>query len=293
MSDNRHSPQANGDATHVGELLQEKTQEELISEMADIWDAMDEENYKPQVIDAYLEAINKTAPLSIDAEASLAAFKEKHARLLDLKGPTAISTDMRPMIRNKKRLRTMRLVAAILAVMLICAMTAQALGVDVIGTIARWTDQIFRFNEPAQSDNSILLDTPNTNNFSDLHDAFRTYGVTGMVKPKWYPLDFKQAGVEVIPSRESIKIHATYENGERRIYFTAWLLYSLEDVGRGMYEKDGNDVVLYEINGIEHYIMSNNDQATIVWVKNNLMCSLTGDIPIEHAEAIIKSIYEG
>lgn len=291
MSENRHSPPNAGDVAQIDEQMCNKSQDELIDDMADRWDAMSEDNFDTHVIDAYLDALNKKVPVEVNTEASLAAFREKHARLFEHTVPVTIFPAKRSMIRNKKSVRIMRLMAAILVVMLACAMTAQALGVDVFGAIARWTDQTFRFDTPAQSDET-FTDFPLENEYSDLHDALRAYGVTEMIETNWNPFDFELDSVNVVPTKDRIKIFATYQSGNKRINFSIWLLDSLDSVSRGVFEKDSHDVKLYEISGIEHYIMSNNDQVTIAWIKNNLMCSLSGDFPIEEAETLINSIYE-
>ena len=47
--------------------------------------------------------------------------------------------------RSSRRLRRLAVLAAILAALLLGGMVAQAAGLDVFGTIARWTDETFRF----------------------------------------------------------------------------------------------------------------------------------------------------
>lgn len=57
------------------------------------------------------------------------------------------------------------------------------------------------------------------------------------------------------------------------------------------HEKDEQEVIIYTAEGIDHYIISNLGDVNIVWVKDNLECSIAGDIFVSDAEKIIDSIY--
>lgn len=58
-----------------------------------------------------------------------------------------------------------------------------------------------------------------------------------------------------------------------------------------IYEKDTNNVEVFQVNGIDHYIMNNNDQTTAVWFVDELECSITGDVSQDDLKTMIKSIY--
>lgn len=75
--------------------------------------------------------------LAIDTEASLTAFREKHARLFEQTRPGVITEDISPRIKRSHSLRVMRLAAVIFALMFGCMITAQALGLYVFGAIVR------------------------------------------------------------------------------------------------------------------------------------------------------------
>ena len=50
---------------------------------------------------------------------------------------------------------------------------------------------------------------------------------------------------------------------------------------------------VYERDGIEHYIMTNNRQINAVWTNKNYECSIGGDISEDELRKMIDSIYEG
>ena len=70
--------------------------------------------------------------------------------------------------------------------------TAQALGYDVFGIIARWTEETFHFSVSASSETSA---TPSGDAaYKDLQAALDAYGVAGTVAPTWRRLSPRTAG---------------------------------------------------------------------------------------------------
>ena len=66
---------------------------------------------------------------------------------------------------------------------------------------------------------------------------------------------------------------------------------SPEVVGQTVFEKDSEDMILYNKNDITYYIMSNNQQLTAVWMpQERLACTITGDLSIEEVEYLIDSM---
>ena len=120
---------------------------ELSKAMETALDAMTEETYDPAVIDAYLDALDRKAPMPAhpNAESSYQDFQDKLQEYVE-QGAS------KPAKRSSKFRRIVRvgLVAALLAVLF--ASAAQAAGVDVAGTIAQWTENVFTFGT-IQSEN--------------------------------------------------------------------------------------------------------------------------------------------
>ena len=297
MPENEFSSWNNGhdeDAAQNHKHLDELTADELAAALSDMWDAMDESNYDSTQMDAYLAELEKREPISpdFDVDASLAAFQEKHARLFEQTPPVQLSTAKKPVHRRWR----ISLVAAIVAVvMMFCSMvTAQALGFDIFGAIARWTEETFHFNIPTQSsDNQQNIPAPATDGeYTTLQEALDAHGILETVSPQWYP-----NGDEVSVSyRETgVTIRADYETDGESISVFVRQFATMEDasIGIGTFEKDGTDVVQYECNGIVHYIISNNSYNTATWTNNTLVCSISGDLTVSETEKMINSIYEG
>ena len=295
MSKNRYAPKSggdDGDAAQIYEHLSKMTPDELINEMTEKWDAMDDEHFDPQLIDSYLAALEERDPVASDynSEASLLAFHEKHAILFAQMDSAAVSPISKPRPRRYRRWRAVRIIAATFAVMFACMITAQAFGLDVFGAIARWTEDTFHFRSPTQTDGDTALSP--SDEYSSLQEALDAYGITEMASPNQFPTGFQMRSINIASTSDSIKFQAAYENGEKFFSLTVWQFKSAEEANNRTFEKDNSTVTVYELAGIEHYLMANNEQYRAAWTNNNLMCSISGDLTEAELKDMIISIYE-
>ena len=58
------------------------------------------------------------------------------------------------------------------------------------------------------------------------------------------------------------------------------------------HEKDSEDVVIVELAGVQHYILSNFDEYIVAWVLNGVECSLVTNCQEEELHCMLKSIYK-
>lgn len=86
-----------------------------------------------------------------------------------------------------------------------------------------------------------------------------------------------------------LDFYVWYKNGNDNI--TLNILYSEET--SGMYEKDQQDVELYESKGSEYYIFSNNGENVAAWYKDDLEYSLSTTISVPELKTILDSMYSG
>lgn len=291
--DNGHSEDAAQNHKHLDEL----TADELTDALSDMWDAMDETNYDPAQMDVYLAELEKQEPISpdFDADASLAAFHEKHARLFEQAAPVQLFTAAKPV--HRRRWRASLVAAIVAAVMMLCCMaTAQALGFDVFGAIARWTEETFHFSTSMQPvENQQNIPSPSGNgDFLTLQDALNAYGVEKPIALNWVPDGFEVETISVIPQVGVVRIRESYRAQDKNLSIMIRLYDSFENMESITFEKDSTDVTLYEQGGIAHYIISNNDRLTASWlVGDRTICSLSGDLTVDEIKHIINSIYEG
>lgn len=292
MSENRQSR----DDRRITDDLSKMTAEELEEQLAECWDAMDEENFDPRLIDACLAALDERKPQAADyqPQAALDAFREKHRLLFEQAQSVPRSAQCAAhSVRSRPR-RAVRLIAAAAAVMLGCMMAAQALGVDVFGAIAHWTEETFRIGVPPQSE-LVQPSQPLSDealSYTSLQEALDAYGIAEVAAPGWLPEGFELIEVKVSPTPRLVGFHAAYECGERFLAVSIRQYANAEDASSSIFEKDDTPVTLYEHSGITHYIMSNYDQLTAVWMNGNILYSIHGDLSEEELQRIIDSVYD-
>ena len=280
-------------SSQINEHLNNMPIDELTDALADMWDAVDNFTYSAAEMDACLEKIEQTevAP-EFDVDASLNRFLDKHSRLVECASRT--SKKSRPNISRWKPS-----VAAAIAVLAVLGslVTAQALGIDVFGAIARWTDETFHFSASSQNEADSDADIQNSTDqspdgeYTSLQDALDACGIKQSVIPQQLPNGFELAKVSVYSLPSQVEIEAIYTSNDRIFSLTIFRYNSPEVVGQTIFEKDSEDMILYNKNGITYYIMSNNQQLTAVWMPQELLtCTITGDLSIEEIKNLLDSV---
>ena len=285
--------------------LDAMTVEELEAALALALDSMTEETYDGDVISRYLDALERKAPMPPvpDVDASYSAFLQKMQ---------AFTPERRTRNRWKRPGRV--LLAAILAVIAVFGslFTAQALGADVFGKLAQWTDEFFNFgsvqaaedpllrysqagavDEIARSVDTLGEDGYDTATYTSLQDALDAYGISDVpLVPRWFPEGFELNTVLVYyDGAEQLLFCADYGDPQRpiSIMITLWGASNHSYT----YFKDDESVSTYEAGGITHYLMSNNDTNRGAWINGPFECSISGYVSQKVIQNIIKSIYGG
>lgn len=154
------------------------------------------------------------------------------------------------------------------------------MGYNVWDAMAQWTEDTFSFMAPKE--NQIYSEE------SDPREVLRDYGVTEDVLPNWLPDGYQYTGINIAenPIRRSFKL--TYLSNDSEIGMTIVLL---DAAPIRIYEKDSQDITVYTVNGIDHYIIKNIETINIIWITGNCECSISGYISVEDAQNMIDSIY--
>lgn len=163
--------------------------DELTDALTDMWDATDDLTYSAAWMDECLKKIDQMedAP-EFDVDASLNNFLSKHSRLVECASRTSENS-------SPKTSRWKPSIAAAIAVLVVLGslVTAQALGIDVFGAIARWTNETFHFATSSQNGDTLNTDMPNSNSHSpdgeygSLQEALDACGIDQNVSPQQLP----------------------------------------------------------------------------------------------------------
>ena len=281
------------DGSQINEHLDNMSIDELTDALTDMWDTTDDLTYSAAWMDECLKKIDQIedAP-EFDVDASLNNFLSKHSRLVECASRTSENS-------SPKTSRWKSPVAAVVAILVVLGsmVTAQALGIDVFGAIARWTNETFHFAMSSQNGDTFNTDIQNSNSYSpdgeygSLQEALDACGIDQNVSPQQLPDGFELARVSVCSLPSQVEIEAIYTSNDSMFSLAIFRYNSPEVVGQTVFEKDSEDMILYNKNDITYYIMSSNQQLTAVWMpQERLACTITGDLSIEEVEYLIDSM---
>ena len=261
---------------------------QLEDDFFDWLETADAEELESGTLDGFLEELERVDPLpgGFDPERSLADFHEKYAALLE--------PQSRGRRQNRMSRRAFWAVAAVIAV-LASMVTVQAFGMDIFGFFGRWTDEQFTFTGSAdkagyqEKDRNYPFAEGETAEFSTLDEALEAFRINLPLVPHWFPERFGELEVtgSVMPS--GMLIFASSGEGEQ--FLTVEYSEFGEDGPAVVVEKDKNETIVYETNGMRHYIVTDHGDCRAAWTVDNILCIICAPITVEEMERIIGSIY--
>ena len=223
MSENHCRPVrgADGGKAQKYERLKGKSIERLTDEYTALLRRAASGDIDLELTRAYLDAMDEKEPIpfALEETATYERFAEKHAAMLEeLDRPVQsmelhASEQQRPVEkRSRGALRRTIPVAAAAALILGTMISAQAMGVDVFGKIARWTEETFHFSSVEQA--AVITKYPLAEGermtFETLEDAVDAFGITAPIVPKRIPDGLSLTGVTALYNASGIEIYAAY-----------------------------------------------------------------------------------
>lgn len=305
MSENHCRPVCGADSGKAQkyEHLKEKTIEQLTDEYTALLQRAASGDIDLELMQAYLDAMDEKDPIpfALEETATYERFAEKHAAMLEeLNRPVQsmelhTSEQQRPVEKHSRGvLRRVVPVAAAAALMLGTMISAQAMGFDVFGKIARWTEETFHFSSARQTSAAVTkypLAESEQMAFETLEDAVDAFGISAPIIPKRIPNRFSLAEVTALHNADGIEICAVYkEDGNMEPLVVDYRTVTAED--ETIIEKDASSVGLYEKNGIAHYLITDMGCEKAIWQNGELECYIMGMVSRQEMREIIDSIYE-
>ena len=185
-------------------------------------------------------------------------------------------------------------IAATIAVVFMSMIAAQAAGIDVFGSLARWTEETFRFNSGASAP---VLDTVYPQVENETYLAIQTevdkLDFDIPVVPTWFPEGYELEGITLSnPDITAWKnVECTLVNNDNQYCFVDITKYKEGyDISSVVFEKDGQPVIEYLSSDKLFYIMSDKKYKTAVWSDGQIMISISGPISEETIKTMIGSI---
>lgn len=168
---------------------------------------------------------------------------------------------------------------------------AQASGIDVFGTIGRWTDDVFHFAPTSGMDTGQANTSTGDANSASLQDALTTLGIDESLAPTWYPDDFTVSELKITNSNVGDTIYFALNDEDGHSLSIDIIRYSsTRHLGSTLFEKDSEDVEQYSNGHQTFYILSNVNITTATWSNGSVLEQISGNISKEEIERIIDSI---
>ena len=196
--------------------------------------------------------------------------------------PTFTVTSQIPLNRKNRSITRIATVAAILAAWLIVGtLAASAFGFDLFGAVAQWTRDTFGF----ASDTSEV----EPDGYTSLQDALSKYGITDSLVPSWIPDGYELDSINVSETPVKTRFHAVYKSSGNELTINITKILSGNP---DTYEKSNDNVAIYKVNDVDHYIMLNEGLLSAVWLYDSYEGFISGKISQPDLEKMIDSIYE-
>lgn len=254
---------------------------ELADALERMLDSMSEETYDPELVAAYLDALEKKAPMEPppDPQAAQAAFLQ---RLDPLRGQAAA-----PARSGKGRgwRRGLVTVAAAMATVLALMVGAQAAGMDIFGNLARWTEETIHFILPDREPEASPYYEP-------FRKALEDNGLPGELAPKWYPEGFVTEGPEVEEGKRGKYVYLRFCNAAGKEFAVSIKQCPDSDrLSSKAYEKDDASVEVYTSRGRSFYIFANfRDTTWATWSGGDFEEDICGSLSVDDIKKIIDSL---
>ena len=257
--------------------LERLSPEELAQAMEQALDQMTEDTYDQAVIDAYLAALDAKTPMpeAPDVEESYGQFQAMLSQALPDEAPSKPK-------RHGSVLRMTLRVALAAAFVFSCLMMAQASGLDLWGTVARWTDDGFRFQ---------LVEDNTPQWYDDYWTDLEVVGIEEDQLPTWLPQDYALDAIQVSKKLDHNEVQVLLTSqGQPEIRCSMSIFSDPETMSALVFSKDNRPVEEFQVNGKTVYLLHNEDTVMAVCQHQNVIYCLSGNIGRETASQFYASI---
>lgn len=177
--------------------------------------------------------------------------------------------------------KTARIVAATMVILLSLMVGVQASGLNIFGTLAQWTNDIFHFGAKNGVDEyyTMFLEELSKNQISKEH------------APTWYPSDFVADKPLVKNDDSSSLVQVSFSNPNGSTFSIGITRYTSTDIiPDRTFEKDGSKVEIYTSNSKSFYIFYNEGSLMATWADGAIDETIWGTLSEKEVKSIIDSI---
>lgn len=280
------------------EHLSSMSVQELQAELGAIFEREESAGVEadPELIAEYLTAIEKMKPSTHsqaqshdDFEKSWTTFTKNHPELFPPEETENTASE-----RNRHftaslslhRLWRSAMAVASAAILLFALMIgAQAVGLDVFGTLARWTDSTFHHvTTPRDRDETIGLE-------NTAYGTIDVQRILGEYTPTWFPEGAIATASSIREDEFGIASQVSFSVPENRKFSIQLDQYRESSyIDMKTFERDTDFREEYLSHSRLYYIFSNEDYFMATWSDGTTMQTILGDLTVEELKSIIDSI---
>lgn len=192
--------------------------------------------------------------------------------------------------RKPRRWVSTVVAASVVAVVLVL-FTPRAEGAENLFTrIGRWTQSVFEFFDSfgdADPGEEYVFKTDDPN-LQQIYDAVAEQGVTKPVVPTWIPEGYEMTELKVTKTLMSKKVYAGLITDDSFITISIEIY---DEERSNKYAKDELDAAEWEMAGVTHYVMPNENNWLAAWTVDNVECLVLMDCPEGVLYKMLRSIY--
>lgn len=266
------------------EELDSMSTAELLELLENLNDTMTEDNFNEELVTVCLDALDRKSPVPayLPVEESWHSFESKVGLNKDA-GETENAVVNRTGRKVKRVFRTGLIAAIIVFCLFSCMIIAQAAGVDVFGTIARWTDSVFGFGE-------VEIDEPIQEPANSEFESELEY-IESWIPRVGSEFDVDEPLVQVDSEAGTIYYTITYASDDNIVVFDA--IFRNGQSPNSLFEKDENEVTELIIDRTVFYIFENKGSTIVAWSINNIEFSIYSTLNVAQLEKILNKSYRG
>lgn len=223
-------------------------------------------------------------------EEALETFKQEYYTEIDISSDSESASAPNRSYRRTRWMTGLIAAAAALVFIIGSSFTANAIGFDVWGIIAKWTQETFHFGSSEQTGESNVPSPDFVCPCTSLQDALSMRDITTALVPTWLPDGYIEGDVEITQTPKHRSFAAKYQGDSStiRIRIADYL-----DSHPTQIERSDSLVEVYTNAGIAYYIFDNEGVLQAVWVTESFECCISGPVTLSEMKDIINSIEKG
>lgn len=152
-----------------------------------------------------------------------------------------------------------------------------------------WSDSVFQFIRPGQKPNieEYVFKTDHPG-LQEIYNTVTGLGITQPIVPRKLSKTYELTELKTDQIFENKFVCARLASEDHVILFSVVLQSGQISL---QHEKTTENVSVWDLSSIEHYVISNTKELIVTWVVDNIECTVTTDCPKEDVYRLIKSIY--